>query len=189
MEEKRFNPAKLDKLNDPARLKDFPVDFVIPHLSVSNPKTMVDIGAGTGFFSKQFAQQFPGSVIYALDISEIMVNWMNKHIVNDYKNINPLQMDDNMTHLQDQLADLVFMVNLHHELYNPELMLKESYRILKPNGNIAISDWRKEAAEQGPPREIRCEPEQVKDQLKVAGFRNIQTFTNFPNNFLIIGQK
>lgn len=189
MEEKRFNPAKLDKLNDPSRLKDFPVDFIMSHLWVRNPKTMVDIGAGTGFFSKHFAQQFPNSVIYALDISEVMINWMNKNIVNDYKNIIPLQMDDNMTHLQDQIADLVFMVNLHHELYHPDLMLKESYRILNSNGNIAISDWRKEATEQGPPRDIRLEPEQVEDQLKMAGFRNIQAFTNFPNNFLIIGQK
>lgn len=189
MEEKRFNPQKLDKLNNLNRLEDFPVDFVLKHINNRNPKVIVDVGAGTGLFSRQFAKIFPQSIIHALDISDIMVDWMNENIIHDYRNILPAKMEDNRTFLEDHVADIVFMVNLHHELDNPEKMLQECYRILKSNGSVAISDWRKEETEHGPSMSLRFEAEQVETQMVSAGFKNVKTYNNFPNNFVIIGKK
>lgn len=189
MEEKRFNPKKLDKLNNTNRLKDFPVDFVLEHINNKNPKVIVDVGAGTGLFSREFAKIFPKSIIHALDISDIMVDWMNENIIHEYRNIVPAQMDDNMTYLEDHIADVVCMVNLHHELDHPEEMLQECYRILKDNATIAISDWKKEETEQGPSMSLRYDAEKVESQMVSTGFKNVKRFNNFPNNFVIIGEK
>lgn len=189
MDNKRFNPAKLDKLNNPERKKEFPLDIVLEHTKIINPKIIVDIGAGTGFFSIPFAQKFKDSKIYACDISEIMVDWMQSNIVPNNSNIFPLKMEDAQTNIESNKADLVFMVNLHHELYNPEQMLSECKRLLKPGGKIAISDWKKEETKQGPSLEIRYKPDQVKNQLVSAGFGNVKMFNDFPNNFLVIAEK
>ena len=189
MEEKRFDPQKLDKLNKPSRIKEFSLDLIIEQTGLLNPKTIVDIGAGTGFYSIPFAVRYPKSKIYALDISDVMIIWMKENIVPKHDNIVPVKMEDNQTNLQDASADLVFMVNLHHELDKPDLMLKEAYRILKDNGFIAISDWRKENTNKGPSYHLRYDTKQVKLQLSNSGFKNIKIYKNFPNNFLIIGGK
>lgn len=189
MTDKKFNPQKLDKLNNPERLKEFPADFIIQQTSLNNPKVIMDIGAGTALFSKSFAQKYSDCSVYACDISDIMIDWMKENIVHQYQNIIPVKMDENKTPLEDGIADFLFMVNLHHELDSPEKMLNECYRLLKPEGKIAISDWRKEETGHGPSLDIRYEPSQIIDQLNNIGFQKIKIFKEFPNNFLVIAQK
>jgi ubiquinone/menaquinone biosynthesis C-methylase UbiE len=189
MEEKRFNPANLERLNNPEREKEFPLDVILYKTKIELPEVIVDLGAGTGFFSIPFAEEFPDSRIYACDISDKMVNWLKENVASKYKNIIPLKMDDSKVPLNSSTADFLFMVNLHHELDNPEETLMECHRLLKSKGKIAISDWRKEIMDHGPSIEIRYEPDEVKAQLLNTGFQNIIIDINFPNNFLIIAEK
>ncbi|QGY46053.1 methyltransferase domain-containing protein [Maribellus comscasis] len=189
MEQKRFNPAKLERLNNPERSKIFPVDSIVKLTNIENPEVIIDLGAGTAFFSIPFARLYKSCKIYACDISEIMVDWMAKNIVPEYGNIYPMKISDNQIPLNDNIADLIFMVNLHHELDDPEGTLKECYRLLKPNGVIVISDWKKEDMEHGPSLELRYEPYEVKEQLLGTGFYEIQDYMDFPNNFLVTAKK
>lgn len=189
MEERRFDPKKLEKLNDPERVLIFPPQLIIERANLDHPRTMIDLGAGTGFFSVQFAKFFKDCKIYAYDISEVMVDWMKENIVPENGNIIPQLMEDSQIQLEDQVADFLYMVNLHHELYNPEKTLAECHRLLKPSGKIAISDWRKEETGRGPSVEIRYEPDKVVDQLMNAGFKHIEVFDDLPQNFLIIADK
>jgi ubiquinone/menaquinone biosynthesis C-methylase UbiE len=189
MEEKRFNPEKLARLNDPVRSGEFPVKRIIELTGIENPDVIIDLGAGTAFFSVPFARLYRSCKIYACDISEIMVDWIRKNIAPQYDNIHPMRINDNQVPLDDRTADFVFMVNLHHELDSPEDTLIECHRLLKPEGAIAISDYRKEHTEKGPSFELRYEPGQVKDQLKRSGFHKIKVYLDFPNNFLVIAKK
>ncbi len=189
MEEKRFNPQNLERLNNPERIKDFPPNELIKYAELNNPEVMIDLGAGTGFFSAQFAEKFPECKVYACDISEIMVDWMIDNILPDYDNIVPMKMEDNQVPIDDEMADFLFTVNLHHELDSPEKTLKECYRLLKPGGKIAVSDWKKEDTGKGPSLDIRYEPKEVKKQLEEAGFINIDEHISFPNNFLLLAEK
>lgn len=189
MEEKRFNPGKLEKLNNPIRLKEFPTDYILKLTGLANPKVIIDLGAGTAFFSAPFARLFPDCKIYTCDISDIMIDWMEKNIVPQYDNIFPMKMTGNQVPLENNVADFIFMVNLHHELDSPEETLRECYRLLRTGGTIAISDWRKEKTEQGPSYDLRCEPDEVGLQLKSTNFDEITEYTDFPNNFLVIAKK
>ncbi len=189
MEEKRFNPKKLNKLNNPERLIQLPPEFIKEKVGLSNPKSIIDIGAGTGFFSIPFAEFFKESTVYACDISDIMINWMKENISPKYKNILPLEMKDNSIPLKDNMADFVFMINLHHELGNPTKLLDECNRLLKQGGKIAISDWKKEKMEQGPSFELRYEVNVVKDQLITSGFDKIKIYNELSKNYLIVAEK
>lgn len=189
MAEDRFNSKHLDKLNNPERLKDFPVENIIKLAKIDNPETIIDMGAGTGFFSIPFSEIISDCKIYACDVSDTMISWMNENVANKYDNIYPTKMEDNTVPLNDGIADLLFMVNLHHELDDPIKILRESSRLLKPNGKILISDWRKEESDRGPSIDIRSSTDIVEKQLIETGFREITIHTNFPNNFLIIGKR
>ncbi len=189
MEEKRFNPDKLDRLNHPDRIYNFPVMEILEQIGFQESGKVVDIGAGTAFYDKPIAEKFPNSTIIAADISDVMIQWMEENVIPVYPNIQTLKMEDHTLPLDTSSVDFAFMVNLHHELDAPELNLQECYRILKKGGYLAISDWRKEYSEKGPSFELRYDPITVMAQLLSAGFNMIFNSGDYPDNFLIIAVK
>jgi ubiquinone/menaquinone biosynthesis C-methylase UbiE len=189
MIDKKFNPEKMQKLNNPQRLKEISPDYIWSKLNLKKADVLVDLGAGTGFFSIAFLKLANSSKIYACDISNVMLDWMKQNIVSEYPEINPVKSEEDSIPLDNGIADLVFMINLYHELDNPEGSVKEAYRILRPGGKIFIADWRKEKMDDGPPIEIRYTPEKVRDHLGQAGFNKINIFNELPKHFLVIGEK
>lgn len=189
MIEKKFNPKKLEKLNNPKRLIDIPPDYVWDTLKLEKADTLVEIGAGTAFFSLAFLQQAKASEIYACDISEVMIDWVKENVVSKHPGVIPVKCEENSIPLDDAIADAVFMINLHHELDDPTLIVAEAHRLLKPRGKIFIIDWIKKDMAEGPPTEIRCLPEQVVEQLVDSGFEHVSTFSTLPKHFLVVGEK
>ena len=188
MTEKKFNPNKMQKLNNPDRLIDLPPDFMFSKAGITDPQTILDIGAGTGFYSIQLVKYFKNCKVIACDIAEVMLDWINENVVNNYPEISTLLMTENQIPVQDNIGDMVMMLNLHHELEEPDKMLTECKRILKPGGRILISDWKKEEMPMGPPLEIRCDPEDVAEQLKTCGYKNVKTYNDLKNNFVVVGE-
>lgn len=189
MNEKKFDPKKLQKLNNPQRLKDIPPKYIRSKLHVENPDVMVEIGAGTGFFCIALHGQYHPSKIYACDLSETMLQWIGDNVVPKYPNIVPLKTREHEVPLDDGIADLVFMINLHHELENPTLTVKEAYRLLKPGGEIFIVDWKKKDMPEGPPVKIRCLQEEVSGQLTHSGFAGVSVYDELPKHFLVVAWK
>jgi ubiquinone/menaquinone biosynthesis C-methylase UbiE len=189
MNDKKFNPKKLQKLNDPLRLIDVPPEFVCSKLSQQEPDVLLEIGAGTAFFSVAFHQQLHASTTYACDVSENMINWMEENISPKHPNIIPVKSEESSVPLDDEIADLVLMINLHHELEDQSLVIQESYRLLKPGGEIFVIDWKKEEMPHGPPVSIRCLPQDIEQQLKASAFLDIKTFDEMAKHFLVIAKK
>ena len=189
MNEKKFDPKKLQKLNNPQRLKDIPPDYVWDKLNIEKANVLVEIGAGTAFYSIAFLQHAKASKIYACDVSEVMINWVKENVVPMFPNIIPVKTEEHNVPLDDGIGDLVFMINLHHELDNPCLSVEEAYRILKPEGKIFVVDWKKKDMSEGPPTKIRCLPEQVKEEMVNAGFKDVDIYDELQKHFLVVGKK
>jgi len=187
MSGKVFNPKKLHKLNNPERLIDLPPEYIWSKLNMDGADVIVDIGAGTGFFSIPFANHT--KELFALDVSDTMIDWMTNNICPKYPNINPQIMKPDVVPLEEKISDLVYMINLHHELDEPDKMLRECLRILKENGTIFIADWKKEEMAEGPPQHIRCLSVEVKTQLLGVGFRDITIYDELEKHFLIVAKK
>ena len=156
---------------------------------MERPDVIVDIGAGTGIFSIALLKKSKFSKIYACDLSDVMIQWMKENISAEYPGIIPLKTKEHNIPLDDGIADLVFMINLHHELDNPFLTVVESNRILKPDGTICIVDWAKKGMQEDPPIHIRYLPEQVKEQLENAGFHHVDIYNDLQKHFMVTGKK
>lgn len=189
MNDNKFDPKKLQKLNNPQRLADIPPAFIRDRLHLEKPEVVVEIGAGTAFFSIAFCELLSPRKVFACDVSEAMIDWVKENVSPRYPTIIPVKNEESSVPLDDGIADLLFMINLHHELDEPSLTVKEAFRILKPGGEIFIVDWKKKDMSEGPPIEIRCLPDQVKRQMVTAGFSGLQVFEDMPKHFLIVGKK
>lgn len=185
----KFDSKKLQKLNNPQRLHDIPPEFIWSKLSNQAPKTLVEIGAGTAFFCIAFLQRFKPERIYAGDLSAAMIGWMEENVKPTYPEILPVKTAEDRVPLADNCSDLVFMINLHHELEHPERSLKEAYRLLKPDGEIFIVDWKKKEMPEGPPAEIRCTPAAVEKQLLAAGFDQPAIYNDLEKHFCLVGKR
>lgn len=72
----KFNPKRLETFNHPDRLLDLPPGEIWSSIEPGRCSVLVDIGAGTGFFSKEFLPFLYQGKIYAADVSPVMVEEM-----------------------------------------------------------------------------------------------------------------
>ena len=189
MTDKKFDPKKLKKLNNPQRLKDIPVEHIFNKLDLKQSNVFIEIGAGTAFFSIAFLQQAKPSTLYACDISDTMLNWITENVIPNHPAIFPIQSQEESIPLDNGIADLVFTIHLHHELESPGQTLDEAFRMLRIGGKILIIDWKKQDMPEGPPTHIRCEPDDIKKQMKNSGFKQIQVSNELEKHFFVIGEK
>jgi ubiquinone/menaquinone biosynthesis C-methylase UbiE len=190
MESKKFDPKKLEKLNDPGRLTYLNPDLIWPALELSSPEILVDIGAGTGFFAALFIKKLGKGKVYACDISDTMISWMKENLPDEVRDtVIPLKMEESSIPLPDHIADLVYMINLHHEFDEPVKIVKEAYRILRSSGKIMIIDWKKEETPEGPPLSIRVTEDTIESHMLQGGFSHISYHRFLPYHHFVTALK
>jgi ubiquinone/menaquinone biosynthesis C-methylase UbiE len=182
----KFDTEKLKHLNNPERMKDIPPEYIIEKMNLDHPETILDIGAGTGFFSNEFSKIKGIKKVYALDIADEMIQWMKENLAPNNNKIIPLKMQEDKIDLDDDLADAVIMINVHHEFHHPLRILNEVKRLLRSGGKVAIVDWAKRETEHGPPVEKRYTTKKIHSQLEQTSFKEIQVFEELQSHFLIV---
>lgn len=189
-ESRKFDPRSIDKLNNPERFQRENPDLIWKELALSDPHVLVDIGAGTGFFAAPFARKLASGTVYACDVQDEMLTWMKEHLPSDIRyGVVPMKMDETRVPLHGGIADLVYMVNLHHELDDRMAVLKEASRLLKPGGTVMVMDWKKEETPAGPPVEIRVTEEEIIEDVKKTGFKDIKKHPVLPYHNFVTGKK
>lgn len=168
----KFDVAKLERLNDPGRFDSLPPEKMWDALGRPDARTVVDIGAGTGLFAAAFATLAPLATIYAVDNEPVMVDWMKAHRPEVAAGrLVPVVSSETSLPLADGIADVVTMINVHHELADPGAVYGEAFRVLAPGGRILVVDWAPHETPKGPPLNVRADPADLVGLLAGAGFR------------------
>jgi ubiquinone/menaquinone biosynthesis C-methylase UbiE len=187
----KFNPDRLARLNDPEREKMLDPAVLWQGFGVETPSTVVDLGAGTGFFAVRFAPRLArGGTIWACDTEPVMVTWMKEHLTPaQLAHVTPLEIEENAIGLPDACADLVYLVNVFHELEDAPRMLWELLRLLKPGAPLAVVDWKKKTMEHGPPVERRVEAAAIRSRMERAGLQGVRRPAELPFHEFFVGRK
>lgn len=138
---------------------------------------MVEFGCGYGTFTLPAARMAQG-VVYALDIEpEMTTIVLQKCLEANISNVEVLVRDfvAEGTGLADNTMDAALLFNiLHHE--EPAEMMKEAFRVLKPDGILAVIHWNYDSSTpRGPSMAIRPSPEQCIEWGKEVGFQFRET--------------
>jgi ubiquinone/menaquinone biosynthesis C-methylase UbiE len=111
------------------------------------PGMMVaDIGAGSGYYTSRIARKVaPTGRVYATDIQPGMIALLERRITAEgLTNVTTIlgAMDD--PSLPPQSIDLAIMVDVYHELQQPQLFLQRLKAAFKPGGRLVLLEFRKE---------------------------------------------
>jgi malonyl-CoA O-methyltransferase len=143
------------------------------------PKTLpenariLDLGCGTGFFTRQLVQAYPGAQVIGLDIAENMLRFARGATIDSTQ---WLCGDAEYLPLVDQSVDLVFSslaIQWCHDL--PQLM-RELQRVLVPGGRVVIATLGPETL-----RELKVAWKQVDDYVHVNYFQSAAELTRSIN--------
>lgn len=146
-----------------------------------------DLGCGSGFFVIE-ASKIVGEkgIVYAVDIQKIvLLNIKSKLITSGIKNVKLIWADleiPGSTRIKDAEVDFVLVANVLFQVLKKKEVLKEAYRILKPNGKLCIIDWKLNASEFGPTIDERVSIQDIKAICDEIGFEN-KIFEGDASNF------
>jgi len=133
---------------------------------------VVEMGCGYGTFTLPAARRARGTV-YALDIEpDLIAALVDKAAAAGLANVRPVLRDFVVagTGLPAGVADYVMLFNLLHG-EQPEVLLREAWRVLAPGGKLGIMHWRYDpTTPRGPSLDIRPRPEQCRAWAAAAGF-------------------
>ena len=105
---------------------------------------VADVGAGTGFITVQLARQVGRrGLVFASDLQSQMLDaLLYRPDLPD--NVVPILSSPTDTGLPSNSCDLILLVDVYHESPRPDLLLRGLRRALKPNGRLALVEYRKE---------------------------------------------
>ncbi len=182
----KMDPARIARLRDPKRLEDLDPARVWQAITPLPDGVIIDVGAGVGFLTLPFAHTFPQARIYGCDILPGMLALLRQSAdAQSLANLTCVQMTETTIPLPDQHADLVIMLQVHHELAYPQALLTDGHRVLKTGGTLAIIDWKDEENGKSPPAGRRVPEPTIRAQMTEAGFGAIESHALYVyHNFL-----
>ncbi|KAK3083465.1 hypothetical protein FSP39_023424, partial [Pinctada imbricata] len=100
--------------------------------------TILDFGCGTGIVSAMLAEKYPSATVYGIDVCQKAIRCCEESF--DFPNLKFHLSDADLKAEWYEMFDLVILVDVLHDLSDPEHVLTEIKRFLKPDGLLITID-------------------------------------------------
>lgn len=152
---------------------------------------IADVGAGTGFYSRLFAQMVgKQGWVYSVDISPVFLGHINqKAWEQGIGNQTSVLCSERSIRLPPESVDLVFICDTYHHFEFPQSTLASIHKALKPGGTLVLIDFERIP---GKSRDfimghVRAGKQEFREEVMEAGFefeREI-SIVEFKENYLL----
>lgn len=152
---------------------------------------IADIGAGTGFFSRIFAEATGRQgKVYAVDISPRFIEHITRMARTDkITNITTVLGSDRSVKLPPSSVDLAFICDTYHHFEFPGMTLSSIHKALKPGGRLIVIDFERIP---GTSREfilghVRAGKDVFRREIEAAGFELVEEakISGFKENYFL----
>ena len=170
-----FDFSKVARLDNPTQITELRILELLSEIGGVKVMTdCVDLGCGTGTFTLPMAELVGRwGKVYAVGDSQEMLDILKSR--NPPKNVMLVKADFNETGLDDAIAEFCLAAFILHENKEPEKLLAEAYRLLKPYGRFMVMEWRAEFDNPGPPQKIRLTMDKMEELFAGAGFKDFKS--------------
>lgn len=160
---------------------------VINALDLHPAATVIEVGAGTGYFAVRLARHLPDGKLIAVDKQAKLVAYMQSRA-----------RRLGLTNLEAQLvaekgginasegADLILSVDMYHHIPDRVLYFSNLIKHLMADGRVAIIDRKTNSP--GSAEFNRVSPGAVKDEMRNAGFKPVADFDFLPHQYFLVFQ-
>ena len=165
---------------------------LITKLAFQPGQNVADLGCGTGYYARRIAPLVaPTGKVYGVDIQPEMLRMLEAAAKTDgVTNIVPVLSEATDPKLPAGAIDWILLVDVYHELQNPEPMLHKMRDALSPTGRVALVEFRLEGDSAAHIRtEHRMSVEQVKKEWEPAGFELVELWEEMPTQHVFVFKK
>ena len=174
-------------LDRPEREQEEQPDLALRLLKIEKGASVADVGAGSGYMTMKLAKIVgPMGRVYANDIQAGMLSLLQQNVARaKITNVTPVlgTLDD--PKLPANALDLVIMVDVYHELSEPQKVLAHIRESLKPTGRLVLFEYRAEDPNVPIQPLHKMTVAQAKLEVEHEGFSLSKTQEDLPRQHLL----
>jgi ubiquinone/menaquinone biosynthesis C-methylase UbiE len=165
--------------------------LMLKELKIQPGWTICDLGCGNGYHALTMAVTTgEKGTILAVDIQQQMLDMLAARAEGrGLKNIKPILGEFHDPKLPPASCDLILLVDVYHEFSHPEQQLKAMHAALKPDGMVALVEFRGEDDEVPIKPEHKMTKAQIRREWLPQGFEIAREFDGLPWQHLMFFKK
>jgi ubiquinone/menaquinone biosynthesis C-methylase UbiE len=171
-----------DWLTRESRQREEDCKRLLAELHVKPGQAICDMGCGNGFYTLKLAHLTGDKgKVFAVDVQQEMLDMLQRRAKTaKLSNIETLLGTETDPKLKENSLDLVLMVDVYHEFSKPEEMLKVIRKSLKPDGRIALAEFRGEDPKVPIKPEHKMTKKQILKEFSANGLKLTGQFDKLP---------
>lgn len=175
-------------LERPERESEEAPSKALDALDLKPGMVVADIGAGSGYYSSRMAKRVgPTGRVYATDIQPGMIDLLNRRITAEsLTNVTTVLGGLDDPKLPPNSIDLAIMVDVYHELQEPQIFLQRLKQTFKPGGRLVLLEFRKEDPNVPILEVHKMSVAEVKQETEAEGFVLDKVIETLPWQHIII---
>ncbi|XZE33520.1 class I SAM-dependent methyltransferase [Pirellulaceae bacterium SH501] len=175
-------------LNRPERIDEEKPSEMLDQLRLRDGMVVCDMGSGDGYYTFQMASRVaPSGRVIAVDIQPEMLQALSRKMEDkQVRNIDTILGELWDPKLESESLDLVLMVDVYHEFSHPVHMLAAIRKALKPDGVIALVEFRAEDPTVPIKPEHKMTKAQAIKEFKANGFKPVRQYDRLPQQHLLL---
>jgi ubiquinone/menaquinone biosynthesis C-methylase UbiE len=171
-------------------LEEMP-ETALDKLGLQRGTVVADVGAGSGYFTLRMAKRV-GSTgkVYAVDVQPEMLTILRQRLKKaGLSNVETVLGSESDPKLPRNALDLILMVDVYHELSQPQKMLRHLKAALKSDGRLVLLEYRKEDPHIPIRADHKMSVEEARQELEAEGFRLEKVHEDLPRQHILVFRK
>lgn len=173
-----------------SRVAEERTDLLLDSLPVRPDSVVVDLGAGTGYFTIPMARRASSGRVLAVDLQPEMLEMVRSRSASeDLDNIEPILATEQDPNLPASSVDLVLIVDAYHEFSHPKEVMTNVFASLKPGGRIYLVEYRGEDPRVPIKPLHKMTEAQARRELEAAGLQWVETLDFLPQQHVLVFER
>jgi len=163
-------------------------DRALALIGIQPGMVVADVGAGSGYMTLRLARLVgPTGLVYANDIQPSLLVLVQRKIEAEHLSNVKLALGSEVdARLPERALDLELLVDVYHEFWHPQEMLRSLHRSLKPDGRLVLVEYRKEDPAIPIADTHRMSVTDARIEVEAEGFRFDGLILGLPRQHIIV---
>ena len=163
-------------------------DVALAALNIAKGAAVADIGAGSGYITEKLSARVGAEGrVFANDLQPQMLQILARRLaIRKISNVTLVQGAVDNPNLPPASVDLAIMVDVYHELSQPQAMLRHLKSALKPGGRLVLVEYRKEDPTVPIKPEHKMSVAEARTEVEAEGFTLAHVDEALPRQHILI---